>query len=914
MRTAVLAFILLTTAAPVQAKWTMQHSIWGNGNTLGGIAAGSGLVAAAAGAISDGQGGSKAAVFWTGDGGQTWNETAPGGQFAFIIFLDLAGEKVGYGGGLGFFKTANGGQSWSSVTLPGAGMMTTVSAVQMLDPAKVFVGMENKVVRTLNTLDWQAADTGVDFGIRDLHFIDQDRGWVVGGETETIEDPDGWEEPTTIVHPKGTILRTIDGGVSFAPLVIGKEEVFTGVVFVSQNIGIVVGYDKDSRYFVRRTTDGGDTWSDVELPAHPSGQDLVFLSAPDMINMGQGWIVGGAGTDGGGMGNTPVFLRTWDGGLSWEHDTDYDGGGGTLMSVSFHDEHRGWACGDGGLIVAYNDGTPYVPPEPGEDAGTAPGEDAAGPDPDVWTWGKVLGSFDDQGNVGEGSGPGPDPSGDGGAIAADGAAVPGPRCAQVTETTGGCTAAPRGSPGTGIMVLLLVCAVALRRHRRVLLALVLAPAAISCAGESSTRTVCEDAGGVPWEEIAALPDLGDPGRKPEGWACTLAAEDEAPGIPQTGARTAGTGGAIVFVREGVDGGSDLWVLSPDGSEDRLTWFDDPSVSVRDPSWSADRGFVAFVSDYRAAMTPNRWNVFVTAVDRSACWQLTPDAASARILPQSALDATVTGHFQISVVGIGAALEGATVGFPGAAEPSVTGAGGAFSLQVPSGEGQLVFEGWKEGQLYRAVLAYQVEAGSTSDLGAVAAQEQVPGIGLSRPVWAADSSRLLVMRHEVADSLWEVPVEDGTWEAWLAPEAWEPRWVSPFPDGSLLALVQSDATHEILFVGWDDPGDPVHRAVTGELDSGRGGAVSPLRFLAVVMEGRPHLVGADPAGELTHHPVGPEALSILADQLDWSPDNRELVGVVESAGGTNLVAIDANEGSLRTLTTDGRSSMPAWFGR
>ncbi|MFH1529660.1 MAG: hypothetical protein ABIK09_02875 [Pseudomonadota bacterium] len=904
-----LTLLFLSLAAPAQGAWTVQHSIWGDGNTLTGIAAGSGLVAAAAGAISDGMGSSKAAVFSTTDGGQTWTETGLGGQLEFIFHLDLANEKIGFGGGLGFFKTTDGGKSWSSVTLPGAGFMTAVSAVQVLDPAKVFVGMESKLVRTLNTINWEATDTGIDFGILDLHFIDKDTGWIVGGEVDEQEgDP-----PVRTVLPNGTILRTNDGGVSFAPLVGGAEEVYSGVTFVSMNIGILVGYDKDFRYFVRRTTDGGDSWTNVELPPHPSGSDIIALSPPEMINMGQGWIVGGAGVPEGGMGNKPVFLHTWDGGLSWEHDTSYDGGGGTLFAVSFHDEHRGWACGDGGLIIGWNDGTPYIPPEPEPDAGVIPGQDAAGPDPDVWTWGKVLGSFDDEGNVGAGGGEGPGDPVDDVPAGVDGGGG-GANCDTVTEATGGCSATTAPAASGGVLILLALAALGLLVPRRgALLALLVLLTA--CGEQTLERTVCADTTGPRWEEIATLPDLGDPTVKPAGWGCTLSTSEALPELVATTARTAGLGGAIAFVRAGEAGGSDLWLTSAEGEEVRLTWFDDPSVEVRDPAWSPDRSHLVFASDFRAGMTETRWNLFVTRVDGKGCWQVTPAAEAVCVLDGADLDATLTGNFQISVAGIGAALEGATVGFPGAPALGVTGPGGAFSVDVPSGEGQLVFEGWKGETFYRTVLTYQVDPGSANNLGPVAATEQPLAVRLARPVWTADSGRLIVLRsEEVADSLWTVPLDGSPWETWYAPAAFAPRWVSPFPDGSYLALVQSDDTHEIHLVDFAEPDDPVYTAFTADLDAALGGAVSPLNFIAVVMDGRPWIFGADPAGDLTSRPVGPDNLAVVPDQIDWSPDNTRLVVTINSAAGPNLVIIDANAGTLRTLTTDGRSSMPAWFGR
>ena len=87
----------------------------------------------------------------------------------------------------------------------------------------------------------------------------------------------------------------------------------TDFSFVDSRYGLAVGGAKT----VIKTTNGGDTWIDLNSSSHT-------LSAIHMVNINEGW---GVGTEG-------VILTTSDGGLTWQNQSI-----GTNMIDCYSFEH-----------------------------------------------------------------------------------------------------------------------------------------------------------------------------------------------------------------------------------------------------------------------------------------------------------------------------------------------------------------------------------------------------------------------------------------------------------------------------------------------------------------------------------------------------------------------------------------------
>ena len=164
---------------------------------------------------------------------------------------------------------------------------------------------------------WFSQDSDSEVVLRDVAFVDDQTGWVVG--------------------QFGTVLHTDDGGETWNTQDTGSPENLFDVTFVDDQTGWAVGTDRlGPTHRVIFTTDGGETWDRTDLDSRPVG--VAFVDEQT------GWVVGRAG----------YVVRTDDGGETWQ-DQD-PGTDETLESVAFVDDVHGWAIGDGGTVVHTDDG------------------------------------------------------------------------------------------------------------------------------------------------------------------------------------------------------------------------------------------------------------------------------------------------------------------------------------------------------------------------------------------------------------------------------------------------------------------------------------------------------------------------------------------------------------------------------
>ena len=138
----------------------------------------------------------------------------------------------------------------------------------------------------------------------------------------------------TVIGNSGIILRTTDGGITWAPQTSGTTNNLERVFFTNTNTGTIVGQGGT----ILRTTDGGTTWVPQTSGITSSLFGVSFADANTATAVGQ---------DG-------VVLRTTDGGTTWEPQTS--GTPEWLLSVSFTDANTGGAVGTGGANFRTTDG------------------------------------------------------------------------------------------------------------------------------------------------------------------------------------------------------------------------------------------------------------------------------------------------------------------------------------------------------------------------------------------------------------------------------------------------------------------------------------------------------------------------------------------------------------------------------
>ncbi len=918
---ALLVVALALAAGSVEAAWTQQHEIFGNGNTLIAVGAGTGKHAVAYGQSSQ-MGQSKPLLLVTKDG-ETWTTAAVPSDFFMLGSISMVDEKFVYAGGLGLFKSTTGGSSFQEVKLPGGGGfldMIVLNRVQAIDPNHVWAVADKKVYWTPNSLNWEVTEATVDdVSLTALCFATSQIGWVGGGKVEEITETD-WDGNEKVVgydiKPKGIVLQTTDGGQSFVPLVIGANETFRHLTFVDQNIGWAVASSNDEPWYLKKTMDGGKTWKEQPLPAAPEGMEWMWLSKIVFPTPLEGWAAGTIAwpdSELDNMGNKAVILHTADGGASWELDPEGESKGGYL-DIDFAGKHWGYAVGTFAHIMAFTDGTEWTPPDaPGEDVVEQPGDDLVA-EADVMSWGNVFGVFGDDVLIGENSYPG-----GGGPI---NAGTDDPTCTTQTQSTG-CSAS--GAPASaGLLPVLLALLLLLRgrgrrvgesgahgRGRRVAGLLVLLLVA-SCGTEKEVE-VCKGPD-LPTLAPPAGDVAEDDGQAMADFHCGLQAGDVPLVFGATEARRADINDFIVFVKQHDDGGSDLYIAGSDGKNAvPLTEFNDPDVHVYNPSWAPDRKAIAFVSDYRSAFNDKGQNVFVIALDRSVCYQLTPEVEGARNVGEAAATATVNGVFRYGQGAIASPVADALVAWPGAEEAVTTGAGGEFSVAVPPGKGTLVMRGTVNGMQVKGLAAYEAEAGQVTELD--------PTIGfieaeytIARLHWSPSGALLFAFVSEQLDALTAVDTATGEGTPFMADAEDRVVVFAPFPDAALAVVAfNSDPQQYYVHTLTDAP-----EAVREFLFEGQTAeslvTVSPMRFLATIQQDSLLLLGADGAGELATVDITPDNLSgLVPGQLDWSPAGGTLVVTVNAGGKTNLMLVDVNERTAKAITTDGKSSMPAWYG-
>jgi photosystem II stability/assembly factor-like uncharacterized protein len=231
-------------------------------------------------------------MFSTEDGGANWKDRGNIGEEPFfdVDFVDEDfGVAVGNFGAVA--RTVDGGATWINEVL--APMSNAqINSVFFFDHDHGFVAGEypawelaldeDVLVDTLSNLfetkdggkTWQVVDAATHFALNDVKFADAQRGWAVGA--------------------KGTLIRTTDGGATWA-------KIPTGVTVNLFNVAISPGATWAVGSAGTLIKIVGDKVEVVDLKA------FSWLSSVAFSPTGNGVIVGGRG----------LLYSTTDGGASW---------------------------------------------------------------------------------------------------------------------------------------------------------------------------------------------------------------------------------------------------------------------------------------------------------------------------------------------------------------------------------------------------------------------------------------------------------------------------------------------------------------------------------------------------------------------------------------------------------------------
>ncbi len=261
----------------------------------------------------------------TTDRGGTWS--AAGQEFVGLMsdamFLDDT-TALTYGDSGRIYRSIDAGASWAATATPPG---KRLNAMGVVDGVLIAVGDEGTIFRSTDRgAVWQSVESPTDQNITSLTFGDNGFGVAVG--------------------LNGCIIRTTDAGITWSNLAPGFRTTLYEVDFADDQVGYILGLRilgiNNSRGVLRRTTDGGASWTELPmddsilLGRGGSGSCIAFYDAM------HGY--GALGSD---------IYRTVDGGISWtvkrfDKKTIYD--------IAIIDRLTAVAVGGDGFITRTTDG------------------------------------------------------------------------------------------------------------------------------------------------------------------------------------------------------------------------------------------------------------------------------------------------------------------------------------------------------------------------------------------------------------------------------------------------------------------------------------------------------------------------------------------------------------------------------
>jgi photosystem II stability/assembly factor-like uncharacterized protein len=239
-------------------------------------------------------------------------------------------------------KTSDGGTTWQRQTVPAS---QTLRGVSFVDANYGWaVGEKGTIVHTADGgKSWKKQTVATTNEFRRVVFVDRNNGWATGIKPIHFDhggDADAW---------KGSVWHTNNGGLTWKRQTLPPGAgLLNRIEFINAKNGWVVGV-KLTGYehgiwpihvgAVYQTTDGGRTWVEQYAP----DVDIVFTGI-DFVDENHGWVVGFKGNSG---IDAAMVYHTADGGKNWEPQGD-DAGVNAPWDVHFVDSKRGYMAGFAG--------------------------------------------------------------------------------------------------------------------------------------------------------------------------------------------------------------------------------------------------------------------------------------------------------------------------------------------------------------------------------------------------------------------------------------------------------------------------------------------------------------------------------------------------------------------------------------
>ncbi len=310
--------------------------------------------------------GASGLVLKTTDGGNNWITSYYQTSTIYtveVVNRDLVFIGSAYTGGQ-LAKSTDFGSTWTAVSA--SNISSSVYSIFFLNAYKGWIGTaSNGIFYTIDGGITWFQQILLPNTVYDIKFKDSQTGFACDSKGNIHITYDGGQTWMVYITPAKRALRAIeidgnnvyvvgDAGSMYRSTDNGNtwEEKFSyigqalefqrRVVFLNENVGFICGgstSSADSLGYVLKTTDGGETWT--QLPYNFKTQ-LYAISAPS-----ENVIYTSAGSS--------LVFKSTDGGMTWTKSTIYTTST-TLWDIQFYNENIGYACGSSGRIFKTTNG------------------------------------------------------------------------------------------------------------------------------------------------------------------------------------------------------------------------------------------------------------------------------------------------------------------------------------------------------------------------------------------------------------------------------------------------------------------------------------------------------------------------------------------------------------------------------
>ena len=294
--------------------------------------------------------GESGVLIHTTDAGQTWQhiETGTENNLNDLFIGETTGWIVGDWGTL--LKTTDGGQTFTKIdgtvfnkkSLKGIHFVNETLGwiITYNTPTSTNRGNAGHIYQTTDGGETWHLQFETEAALFNLHFIDEQTGWVIGDRRSVFTTTDGGETWEFITHGTNERHKSSYG----QPEYLGKEPLHTftlyDIDFTDAKNGWIVG---DLGVILHTSSGGKGKWKHQRGgPRFHNSADAVLLGI-DFVSKQLGWVVGENGT----------ILHTRNGGVTWESQSSPSH---LLVGVCATSSKEGYVVGDRGAILRTEDG------------------------------------------------------------------------------------------------------------------------------------------------------------------------------------------------------------------------------------------------------------------------------------------------------------------------------------------------------------------------------------------------------------------------------------------------------------------------------------------------------------------------------------------------------------------------------